>query len=240
MSAILFAAPAARIFVNFYTRDFIWVSVNTLQVWLKSKDNIRLFTWRTKYIFIVYSSTKYFAAWQQCRGNLVLRSDGSTRRFRIFRGYMSVNYSAKGLLLSTASVFTWTPPPPPNFYVIRTLPIFFNYLNNVWLGRKMSAPWKFTDADVHSIEWDMGLWDPFIRRCLRMLFYNCGGGVATNKIRSWFERWCGVLRGCDKWDVSRQRTKIAWWYLRQPLRNSGYWATGKDLKACLTYTCLKL
>jgi len=93
----------------------------------------------------MYSRTNYFAAWQQRRGNLVLRFDDSTQRSRIFRGYMSVNNSAKGLFPSTAPVFTLT-TPPSQLYVLRTLPIFFNYLSNFSLVRKVSAPWKFTDA----------------------------------------------------------------------------------------------
>ena len=216
MSAHLSAAPAARIFVKFYIGNFIRESVETLQVWLKSEENIRLFTWRPKYIYIVYSSTNYLAVWQQCRGTLVLRFDGSTQWFRIFRCYMSVSNSAKGLLPSTAPVFTWTlPPPHPNVYVIRTLPIFCNYLSNFWLVRKMYAPWKFTGAESTHYwvkRYYMALWVPCIGRWLALLFYNCGGDLAWNKIRRWFEWWCGIFRRCDKWDVSQQWTKVAWWY----------------------------
>jgi len=135
------------------------------------------------------------------------------------------------------------PPKKKNFYAIRTLPIFWYYLSNFWLVRKMYAPWKFTGAESTQYRVKrcyIALWVPCVRRWLTMLFYDCGGGLASNKIRKWCEWWCGVLRGCDEWDVSRQWTKIAWRYLRQPPPNSGFWATGKDLKVCVPNACLKL
>jgi hypothetical protein len=63
-------------------------SVEKLQIWLKSDKNIGYFTLRPKYVCIVDSSTKYFVAHKQCKGNLLLHFRGNTEDFYIVNRYM--------------------------------------------------------------------------------------------------------------------------------------------------------
>ena len=131
---------------------------------VKIGGQYQTFTWRAKYIYIVYSSTNYFAAWQQCRGNLALCSDGSTKRFRIFRGYMSVINSAKGLLPSTASVFTWTPPPlSPTFTLYEICLSFLITRATPGLSERCLSHGNLQMQKVHSIEWEDIMWHYEIR-----------------------------------------------------------------------------
>jgi hypothetical protein len=66
--------PTEWTFMNFDTGYFI-------QILLKPDKNSGRFTWRPKYIYTVDSNTKYFVAWQQCKGNPLLHFHRHTQQF---------------------------------------------------------------------------------------------------------------------------------------------------------------
>ena len=68
LSARISAAPSGRILAKFDIQC-LWKFVEKLQIWLKSKENIGNFAWRSEYVFIVDSSKICFAARQKCKGN---------------------------------------------------------------------------------------------------------------------------------------------------------------------------
>jgi hypothetical protein len=95
---------SVRLFVRMYHRtDFLEIfycetlrkSVEYLKIWLTSNKNIRHFTWRSKYLYIVVNITKYFVALKQCKEKPFLRVHCRTQWFYIVDSYKKVNNQRK-------------------------------------------------------------------------------------------------------------------------------------------------
>jgi len=73
-----FDPPTIQPIASRYT-DYTTRPTEKLHICLKSGKNTGHCTWRTKCLYIVDSSRKYFVDWQQCKGNQLLNFTGKKR-----------------------------------------------------------------------------------------------------------------------------------------------------------------
>ena len=125
ISFVMSNRPSACISSSLFCLIFVISrkSVEKIEIWLKSDNNIGQFTCRPKYAYIDDSSTKYLVSRQQCKGNPLFRFHGNIKQLYVVDSDMW--FTSTKAMYCYVSMTTVVAQTRHNVAFIRTLPVLF-------------------------------------------------------------------------------------------------------------------